>query len=333
MSLGVAILTGILLSAYYLIPAYIYKPFTKFDSIAHTFYSGHFTPLKKLIYSPWGYAAISQPDEMSRQVGLIIWAILILAIIINLWVFFQKKNRSIYFGLGNILIFSILLSVFMMMNVSFPIWKLLEPISPIDIPWRFLAVTTFSGSLLTGYVSSYFMRSKFLLYPFLIIIVLALAYTNRNYIRINQDTHFPLSLYISSEITTNAYNEYLGREVNENAAVEKKPLIFIPDATVRKVSQKSNKISFSYNSKKENTAQIHHMYFPGWSAKIDGKDTFVQKSGIGGMEIKTPKGSHQVVLNYSSTLPMVLSNLLTVFSLIIVIVFLLKKIILRPNYA
>jgi len=326
------LLISFLVSAFYLLPAFIYKPLTKFDGIAHDLYLNQFTPLKKLIYSPWGFGAITQSEEMSRQVGPLIWALLILAIIIHLLEFFRKKRHSLYYGLGSILILTMLFSIYMMMNISRPIWKFLEPISPVDIPWRFLAVTTFTGSLLAGFAINYISRWKYIYYAIILLLVLALAYTNRNYLRINQETHFPLSLYISSELTTNAYNEYQARWVNENAALEKRPVVQIKNAAVENIYQKSNKISFSYKAKENNLATIHHMYFPGWSAKIDGKDSDIQKSGIGGMEIKVPKGSHQVVLKYSSTLPMVLGNLLTIFSLVILIGFVIKKIIFRPNY-
>ncbi len=143
---------GIGLSMYYILPAVYYQPLTVFDQfkgIYRNLYKDHFTPLSKLLYSPWGYGAIGSLSEMSRQVGLVIWIVAAL----SLFVLAYKKLRSkvklrSQDWIAAVFLISAVIAIFMMMKESHGVWRFIEAISPIDFPWRFLAVTTFCGSML-----------------------------------------------------------------------------------------------------------------------------------------------------------------------------------------
>ena len=307
---------GLGLTAYYWLPAIFYKPLTVFSDFYHGLYQNHFTPLSKLIYSVWGYSPIGIPGEMSRQVGVVIWLMIALSLLSLLGrvLLGQSKSRfSLYNLFTGAFLISFISSVFLMMRASAPIWKMIESWSMIDFPWRFLAVTTFSGSVLTAGAAS-LIRSK-LRYLVIVILFGALVYTNRNYVRVNQYTDIPLSLYIESELTTNTDDEYLPKWVDRTFAKKKKPLLTSDTTTVSNLTQTSNVTKLDYSQNSQATVSLYQMYFPGWQALIDGRTVLVSKNNFGGLNIDLPSGQHQLLLKYQPTAIMRFGDVLSLASL------------------
>lgn len=307
------------LAAYYLLPAITYKPLTVFSDLYRGLYKEHFTPLVKLIYSRWEYGAIGTPLEMSRQVGLVIWIIVGISLLVSVGNFifrkgFFKKTIHVY---GLIFTLSFFGSLVMMLPLSKTIWKMFENATLIDFPWRFLAVTTVCGSVLAGYLAK--ITEGFKAGIVLSGIILAgIFYTNRNHMRVNQYTDIPMSLYIASELTTNTDDEYLPKWVSREYAKKEIPLVNLNFDTVKNMQTDSHSISFTYASDKEvKNTEIHHMYFPGWNYKVDGKNQPVAKSGNGGMMIDLPQGNHEVVLRFSPTAIMRIGEIITTISIVI----------------
>lgn len=315
---------GIGLSFYYLLPAYFYKPLTIFGSISNNFYLNHFTTLKDLIYSPWGYSVIGHPGEMTRQVGLVILGIFFLSVGINLFLILKSKmNKEIV--ISSIFILSFGFAIYMMIDASKPIWKILEPLSPVDIPWRFLAITTFCGSILAGYIVKLAQPWNKLRVLVMLMIIFSSFYTNRNHLRINQATDIPLELYVLSEETTNTNAEYAPIWVDKNEARKKNNFIE-SNIKIQKSMKVTNQISFTYSSSSDTKTKIHHMFFPGWQAQIDGKKTNILKSEIGGMMLSLPKGDHEVKMKYQSTIPMRIGNIITLLSLLVLTILIVVNI-------
>src|SRR3989344_1523294 len=320
-------LLGVGLASYYVLPAFFYKPITVFAELYHSLYKNHFTPISKLIYSPWGYAAIGQPGEMSRQIGIIVWFIVSLCSMVVIFLLANKKRlqKSKHILLGIILITNFIFAVFMMTAASSSVWKLIEPLALIDFPWRFLALTTFVGSTLVGWLM-YSLKNTKLQLVVAIVLFLVTVYTTRNYMRVNQYTDIPLSLYVASELTTNTDDEYLPKWVSRQKVKEEKPRIQMDDAKVQLNKQTSNAIWFSYETTKSTTAYIHHMYFPQWKAFIKGTATHDNdqvmvptRAGEGGMELDLPSDKRSVILLYQPPLIMTIGNLITVIYWIILI--------------
>lgn len=324
-AVAISIFLGFGLSAYYLVPAVIYKPITVFNDFYHNLYLNYFTPLSKLIYSPWGYGALGTNGEMSRQIGISIWLSITLSVFLISY-FLLKKKKSL-FEINNqialIFCFTFFYAVFMMLKDSINIWKIIEPFALIDFPWRFLSVTTFSGSVLAGYIVSK-LKGKLQIIIALILIIISI-YTNRNHIRVNQYTDIPLSLYLSSELTTNTDDEYLPKWVDRiYARDEKIKLISDSNLVLNNLLQTSKEISFSYVLPESAEINIHHMYFPEIQAFLDGYNISITKNDKGGVKIYLIKGNHDVRLLYRPTIFMRVSEIITLICVSIIIVLLLK---------
>ena len=80
-----AILTGLGISAFYLIPAIYYQQFTKVANSSLTkLYQTGFPDLKQLLYSPWGYGIIGndiKSASLSFQLGIVQWLAIIFSLI------------------------------------------------------------------------------------------------------------------------------------------------------------------------------------------------------------------------------------------------------------
>lgn len=312
------LLIGIGLSAFYLFPVIYYKPITVFKELYSELYLNHFTPLHRLFYSPWGYAAIGEPGEMSRQIGLINWSVVILGFTFIIFFVLTKKVKKIFFIV--VLLINFVFLVFMMTKNSLFVWDLIEKLTLIDFPWRFLSIITFITSMIGAYIVS-LINNKYIKITVFILLAYGILYTSRNYLRVNQYTDFPLWVYVSSEQSTNTDDEYLPLWVDRKIArKENTPLVDDTSVPIENIIRKSNMISFSYIAETETKINIQHMYFPGWQNYIDGKSNKITKDSYGRISVLLPQGAHTAEFRYIPTLIMRMGDLTTMITICTIII-------------
>ena len=157
------------LSAFYWLPAAFLVSHTKFNLVHQFPPADHLPTFRELIYSKWGFG-LSHPgpfDEMSFQLGIVNWIILIWVTIIA----FKSEQQ-----LAKFLAITIWFSILIMSTNPFHFWN--QPfIQFIQFPWRLLSVSLILTPLALVVISP----------PRLILaILLTLAiYTNRNHITTN----------------------------------------------------------------------------------------------------------------------------------------------------
>ncbi len=204
---------------------------------------------------------------------------------------------------------------------------MIEPITIIDFPWRFLGVTTFCGSFLAGYLVYKINYKYSVKHLFISILIIGVFYTNRNHVRVNQYTDIPLSLYLDSELTSNTDDEYLPEWVNREYARGNHDLVENKLIQVKNIKLNSHIINFEYSATVDSTTDIFHMYFPGWVAFRDATNIPIQKNDKGGISINLIKGNHLQLLKYVGTPVMKIANLISVILLAVIIgyIVILKK--------
>lgn len=319
---------GLGISAYYVLPAVYYRPMTIFTDKFSGAYAYNFTSLSKLLYSPWGYNGIDLPDEMSRQVGLTLWLVFLLSVFVTVWLIYKEiRKKSVqrqHLSIGIVCIFSFFFAVFMMIKESHFLWKYIRSFALVEFPWRHLAVTTFLGSCLSGYVISAF-KQRYLKAGIILFLIFVTAYTNRNYLRINKVDDTPVRTWVDSESTTSLLNEYLPKWVDPTN-IKKRKFYIESDIPVRQIIQTSNTVTFEYSSPKVTRIIIHHMYFPGWKAYINENEIGIKKTASGSMQLYVPKGVQKVNLYYKETIPMKLGNFISLSTFILLpILWILQK--------
>jgi hypothetical protein len=312
MSVFLAIILGLAISAYYWLPALAEKKFIQPGTPFNPF--DHFPFIKQLIIPSWGYgASVWGPgDQMSFQIGVVnllavAGGLLLLAVG---WKKITKVNRWIL--CTSILLF--LIVIFLMNVRSWFIWRLLPLGDYIQFPWRLLMITTFISSLLVGFTG----RLSKLMPLGLAVLSLVLTFNyfkpgksvsvdDNYYLRrffINRDTSGE-SKELSPEYT-NYSEDYLPltvwTEKRPNSLPEK---IEVSDkaATLSWEEKTPTSFQIEINTPKASGLTINSYYFPGWEALVDGrKATIIPIKPYGQMKIEIPAGQHSVQVIFKESL-------------------------------
>ena len=181
---------GILLSAFFWLPALNLIGLTKYPQTHQFIPSQHLPTLHQLLYSPWGFGfSLPGPwDGLSFQVGMANWLILFLSTALLV-----RNRQALY------LTFVCWLSIILMIWSPLNFWN--WPITQsIQFPWRLLAIPLIFTPILLSYLPSRFPK-------IIISLLLVLAiYSNRNHIRTNlpQFVGSADADFLTSDTTTTA---------------------------------------------------------------------------------------------------------------------------------
>lgn len=314
-------LLGLGLSAYYFIPSLIERENTKFTAIMGSTFTGNtFVPFEKLLYSPWGYGAINSPEgAMSVQFGIVQWVTLALAALTLIWKLITKPRDT---SVKHMAVFMIIvaLSILAMLPVSLPVWKVINGIALVDFTWRILAVSVFAAAVLGAYCIR-MLPGKMILAGFLMLLA---VYSNRNHTRINEAVTWPLEFLLKLEKTTNSYDEYTPKWVNEEVIGEDLPLIVLGGEGNQVVREyKSNRLSFTVDTDSASKAKIRTIYYPGWEASRNGKKIEIEKAN-GLMQVNLVSGRNDIDFVFNETPLRKTANVLTLVSIGVVLFLLVK---------
>ena len=326
---------GLGLSAYYLLPAAAYRGLTQ--KLNPNYFADHFVTIRQLIYSPWGYTFSMkgvENDGMSFQVGIAQWLAVLIVIPALSWNLYRYLYRfrvkpgmtwirhgTAWEALSLTLIF--FLSIFLMTEKSTFIWNWWKNYINIDMPWRFLLMTTFSGSALAGIViKGPALQSK--AWPLLISVILVILalYTNRNHLRVNEYFDYPDTRLETYTGTSNSDNEY--RPKWDDGGIVNS---ILPEASISKgngelkvVDSKSNLLELAVEAKEEIRLDVNILYFPGWKIFVDGKENKFKYTGEKGIiRVDLAKGYHMVEARFSEPPLAAVGDLISIGSLIVLI--------------
>lgn len=264
------LLSGVitLISAgWYLLPVIqLSKSIQASDGAFKSLYTTQFITLKQLLYSPWGYGIVersAKESPFSYQLGFAQWIVI--------GVFFILLIRRKVQPLESMLLFSFVLSIFLMMDVSLPVWKLASHFLTFDYPTMFLMPALFISSFLSALLLSRTKLVQYIIGTFLILVVLI---NNRNYMRVNQYVDISVPAVIESETTTNSFNEYLpltakNLTLNDHTL----PVVAGEDITEISLTQNTVKDTFHFNSGKDGEVTLKVFSFPGIQVRVNGKVT------------------------------------------------------------
>lgn len=321
---------GIGLSAYYLVPAVAYRGLTQ--KLNPNYFTDHFVTIRQLIYSPWGYAFSMkgvENDGMSFQVGMAQWLAVIIVIPALSWNLYKllkrpglvKQGRALINSMALLVIF--FLSLFLMTEKSAFIWNWWKNYINIDMPWRFLLMTTFSGSALAGIViKGPALPGK--AGPLLIatILVILALYTNRNHLRVNEYLDFPDDRLKTYTGTSNSDNEYRPKWDDGGIVNSILPEASILDGKgeLKIINSKSNLLALAVRADDDVRLDVNILYFPGWKIFIDGKENKFKYAGEKGiMRVDLEKGYHMAEARFSEPPLAVVGDFISIGSLIVLI--------------
>lgn len=323
--LGLSGLLTLGLTAWFIVPAALEIKFTHFQEFVVNQYSSQFVSLKRLLYSKWGTDAPGWGNNpVSQQVGVAQW----LAIGLAAGLAILKPTRSVLEGKAYPFLLSFVISIFLMLSVSKPIWDLPTPLQNVSTPWRFLSLAVFSAAMAGGYVVKKIEKNKLLEFTACLLLIVLAIYGNRNHLRINDVRNYDLNFLQNYTGVATGWNEHLPIWVKETphefpvAKLE----VLDGDCQIDQGIIKSNLQEFSVNCQQESFLQLNTAYYPGWQGTVDGKNILSEiKSNLdqsnGMMQFKISSGQHQLTASFKDTPLRRFSKIISLLSLFSVIIY------------
>jgi hypothetical protein len=278
---------GLGLSAFFWLPALFDRQFTVFNQIIVADYRQYFLSFRDFFFFQMGWFYLA-----AITVGLIKFCRQTLP-----WVIFG--------GIG----------LFLALPISQVPWEKSFLASWVQFPWRFLLVVTFAGAflagVLVGVVNKRYQRILALILATLIVVInfkltIPKARVNR-----------PESFYTTNEATTTVKDEYLPIWV-KHAPKErwsKKMEVIGNEGQIIDLHFNSRKIEFNTEGDSEIEVQVNTVYFPGWRAKMDGKQKEINyQNEQGVMRLVVPAGQHRVVFSFGETPIRLLADVISLVS-------------------
>ena len=299
------VVLALLMSIYFWLPAIVDSALMKYDTVFN--FADHFPTLLQLVKPYFGYgASVPGPyDGISFFLGISNLAVIILGLLslVYFWNKYSKDQRIILIW-GLICFLS---AVFLMNYRSSFLWKTLPLLPYFQFPWRFLILTTF--------VTPFFLIAleKIGKNNLITVSVVALTLiTSASYFRpqdfLGRTDEYFINRYIPNPLASEEYKktqeEYLRLPKNTQIRPDRN----YPKATGDNMSIKTiineNDLNSILNVESDKGTIINYnkYFFPGWSVKIDEKESPAYAgSPFGQLAFFVGPGSHTVKVAFEET--------------------------------
>lgn len=342
------IFTGLLISAFYSLPAIFEMKFTNVISQVGggADFKDHFVCIRQLWTSPWGYGGSVKGcvDGLSFMIGkyhiIISFVVFLLSLIFLLSrkflkMFEKDKEKLILIAC---FYFSFLFSVFLMLDFSKPVWDFLKPMSFIQYPWRFLILAVFFSSFVAGgffWIIRKFIKDNFINSALGIILAFFIIFVSVKFfapqVILEKQASDYTNLFTLKWTTSKISDEYMPpkfQKPKSSSQIADLESLNTKDFKISDITTKTQELKFNFNSANDTQEIIPLAYFPAWNAYVDGNKigTLENKKGI---QVNLKKGEHNLVFRFAQTPLEKAGNLVSVTGIVLLI---LGIISLRRKY-
>jgi len=353
---------GLVISAFYWVPALLEMKYTNVLSQigGGADFRDHFVCASQLWESNWGFGG-SAPGCMPDGISFVIGKLHIFSFVVSVALFMLTLLRVItgYYEkikekmpVVIISIFGFLISVFLMLEVSKPIWESIPAMAFFQYPWRFLLLTAFLSSFIAGgsmcflnihlggalpplahwlrWTSRSPPRWAILIAGFVVLLSL-LIYPNSKLFQ-PQTVFSKTSLDYTNDIAlkwtaSKISDEYMPRDFVKPSNPDEIPnALIVPDLGSSKIvyeSLKTQSINGVLSLSENTNFLIKIAYFPAWKVFLDGKETSFRPLN-NGLLVYISKDQHGLELKFQETLIEKISNLTSLFGIVVIIVAIIK---------
>lgn len=317
-SLSLSAIWALGLAAFFTLPVLFETKYVSVWTLTSGYfnYLAHFLDLKQIFFKiNWGYgSSILGPDDtMSFALGYLHW---IVPGIILICTPFIKKLRDNY-QLILISVFYILFSLFMTHSKSTPIWQTIKSLEFLQFPWRFLTLSIFAASFVSGAIALVLPRK------FISLLLLVLLILNANYFRPRQwypemTDQEKFSGKSWQLLITSGIFDYLPIWAPLPPADPPKGDIFLKNGSYKTLVKKSNLQKYSLDVSTDNTiVELQTYYFPGWKYWLDGVEVKNYKLDplVGRPQFSVTSGHHELTARFTDTPIRLIGNLMSLISI------------------
>ncbi len=321
-------LLGVGLSAFFFIPVILEQKFVHVDTmmVGYFNYLAHFADIKQLFISRfWGYGGSTwgPEDGMSFSIGQIQWIFAGIASVVALLNF--KKNKTMAMMILMIVAFGLFYGFLTHSRSNF-IWEKVKLLQFAQFPWRLVALIVFYFSLAGGYLATIKLSPKLYSVLFSILIISIIGW-NYQFFRFERHTRVTIEEKLAGKEwelqVTGGIFDYLPRSAAQPPG---DPAFTIPKFTkgnggILNYRTGSNWISFDARVSSDSASVMLPLYtFPGLKTKVDGEKIKAEVDPfLGRVVVNLTEGVHHVEARIGYTKVKLLSDLLTLISLLILI--------------
>jgi len=276
-------------------------------------FSNHFVCPAQLWDSPWGYAGSAIGcinDGISFRLGKTNIIFAALGIFLGIYIFFIKKKKDhTFLFLFNI--FLLFFSLFMLTNISQPVWSLIPGIKFLQFPWRFLNIAGLSLAVLVGflvYLSKSLVKNKYLPSLLTSLIVVSTLYLNLKLFAPQYHNNRTSSYYTNKNqinfIISKITNEYMPEGFKRPESPDQVPtapfIIKKGKGEITVLEDQTGILQAGINMQTPGEIHINKAYFPAWNLFLNDRQTRLSPSSQG-MSFQIPAGNHKIALRFVQT--------------------------------
>ncbi|MBI3652771.1 MAG: glycosyltransferase family 39 protein [Acidobacteria bacterium] len=214
------------------------------------------------------------------------------------------------------------LTLLMASKSSLFIWKGFSLLTFLQFPWRWLALTTVGGSLVSAAVLAMSLRAKRwrILYASLLALVVFVNLTLSFFLVLRApfedgDFNTTLKRREAPEYRTIWWDSQLHED-------EELPPYQIKsgEAEVQVSDGAGSHQTYVMTARSASVVDINALYFPGWAVRVDGRPTAIAPSAEGYIEFNVEIGEHRVTADFEDTRPRLVGKIISILSLLLVAV-------------
>lgn len=291
-------------------------------------YRRHFVETYQLIFPSWGSGFSADPttEGLSLQIGIANLMVLFLSFILTL-LFKKKYKREI--KLVIFLLIWAIISIFLMLKVSYFLWEALSLPRYVQFPWRFLSIIILCCAFIAGSIV-YCWQKRFVVLTLIALpIVLGIGYSKPAYYHLRDDAYYitRANFIDGTNVPGNSFNTIW---FNPALRREKEKIKFVKGrGEIKTYAIGATDYKFSIVAEQDSELLVNTAYFPGWTAFInnDKKELFPNKDGL--IAFSVPAGQYLVEVKLADTTPRTIGKILSFTSLVIIAFLLVKSIRVR----
>ncbi|MBI3984708.1 MAG: hypothetical protein HY344_02080 [Candidatus Levybacteria bacterium] len=293
---------GFAMSSFFWIPAVFDLQYTVFTQTKISEYSSYFANEK------------------------LVGVVSILVILLTILFIFTKKLNITKHRLTIVMLIVSLVSIFFATPFSAALWNML-PVTFIQFPFRFLSLTLISISFQAAAVTSVLDKKTKVVVA---VLLLGLTYYfSLPFAKVYQSQNYPDTFYSTNQDTTTVKNEYMPKWVKNIPAQMYKAKVENTTGIepINLISNTPNKTGFEVDLNSPKIIRVNTVYFPGWSAYVNGQRVNIDYLKDGLINLNLNEGKNSVLVIFGETNVRILSDIISVASLgmLILLTFYFRK--------
>ena len=339
-----ALAIGVGVSCFAALPSILEKKFTLVDGLLLTEladYRIHFVYLRQLWSSVWGYGG-SLPqlnDGLSFEIGKLLIICLLFVLAFSLISIYKTRKFPVFFVFPIFL----LISVFMTVKYSKPLWIIFPPLAYLQFPWRFLTFVTFFTpfvfAIFVNFVSTINKKIVPLLLTFIFVISVLEVFGRfqpKELVNLNDSDY--LTKQRLDWATSRSSFEYIPKgvktkispdnttipDIDPDSLPQTEASVLLGQAIIKEEVSQPGKQKYKITTKDSAVVQFSTFDFPGWKARVNGQSAEINsENSLKLITINVPSGDSEVELHFTRTPVRTISEIISLLSLLLLVLILL----------